>query len=246
MDIIKINKRIYVLLYFFVNLIIFCVGYIFILKGCSQDNNAQVNVVYISIGTSLIASGIVMFLELFREILKGQLFKRIYNIIFEGGLEFLYEKRDLDKYDSLMKNIKKKVDITGYTLNAFYESYSDLIIEKVKANPGIIIRIILVNPDSEFSKNRAKLENRKHESFKDSVERIKSSFHGYTNIKLRQIDSPLSTMIFRIDDIIFAGPHLHKKTSKSTLTMELNKKGWLFAEYEMEFERLWNDAKPLA
>ena len=226
MGILNINKRKYILFYFFVNIIIFCVGYILILKGCRQDNNAQVNVVYISIGTSLIASGIVMFLELFREILKGQLFKSIYNIIFEGGLEFLYEKRDLDKYDSLMKNINKKLDITGYTLNAFYESYSDLIIEKVKANPNIIIRILVVNPDSEFSKNRAKLENRKHESFKDSVERLKSSFHGYTNIKLRQIDSPLSTMIFRIDDIIFAGPHLHKKTRKSSLT-RLNKKGSL-------------------
>ena len=66
----------------------------------------------------------------------------------------------------------------------------------------------------------------------EDADRLKNKFGGIENIKLKQIDSPLTTMIFRIDDTMFIGPHFHKKPSKSTVTLELDKNGWMFEEYE--------------
>jgi len=51
-------------------------------------------------------------------------------------------------------------------------------------------------------------------------------------------------MIYRIDDIIFIGPHLYKRGSTTTVTLEIDNRGWLFREYEKEFEKLWTDATP--
>ncbi len=67
-------------------------------------------------------------------------------------------------------------------------------------------------------------------------------FKGIDNIKIKKISTPLTTMIYRIDDILFIGPHFYKKSSKSTVTYEINKQGWIFNEYLEEFERLWKDA----
>jgi hypothetical protein len=102
--------------------------------------------------------------------------------------------------------------------------------------------MLVVNPDSDFAKSRAELEEKKQDSFKDSINRIKNRFEKFSNSELRCINSPLTTMIFRVDTVMFIGPHFYKKSSKSTLTFELNQNGWLFDEYEKEFARLWNGA----
>ena len=237
------SNKIFVFCYFLINILIFCFGYISILESFRRSQEGAPNIILISIGTSLLASGIVMLLEAMREYLKESLFSKIKKIIYEGGLEALFKKRDLDRYDILMEKLSKKLDITGYTLNSFFDSYSDLLSNKAVNFPNLNIRILLVDPQSPFSEVRALIENRSKESFADSVDRIKTFVEKYKCIEMRLLSAPLSTMIFRIDDNMFVGPQFHKKTSKSTLTIELNKKGWLFEEYEDEFNRLWEDAK---
>ena len=232
--------------YLLINALVFLLGYIFILKSYSVPERLPKYAILLSIGTSLIASGIVALLDLWKEMIKDKLLDKVRGVITEGGIDFVYEKRDLDKYDVLMKSLKDKLDITGYTLNAFYESYSDLLVDKAQNNAGLSVRILLIDPESEFSKHRANLEDRTVEAFKNSVERIRKKFADYKNIEIRLIDTPLTTMIFRIDDVMFVGPHFYKKPSKSTITFELNQKGWVFREFEREFERLWNDARVIS
>ena len=229
--------------YLLINALIFFLGYIFILKSNTPNISVSQNAILISIGTSLIASGVIALLDLWKEILKNKVLDKINNVLVKGGIDSIYEKRDLDKYDELMKSLKDKLEITGYTLNAFFESYSDLLVEKVKNNPALSVRVILVVPSSEFARHRAELEGRNYEAYQNSVDRVVKTFQDFRNIEIRQISTPLTTMIFRIDDIMFIGPHFYKKTSKSTITVELKKKGWVFEEYEREFERLWHDAQ---
>lgn len=217
-------------------------AFLFIFKGYDAENTTQRDAIYLAVGTSLLAAGIVAVLELWRELSRSKMLEKIRNVIFDAGIELAFPKRDLDKYDVLMKGLNTRLDITGYSLNAFYESYADLILENIREIPSITIRMLVVNPESEFSKHRAELEGKNYESVKTSINRLKKKFGSIKNIELRQIDSPLSTMIFRIDNVMFVGPHFYKKPSKSTLTFELNKIGWLFEAYEKEFDKLWLDA----
>ncbi|MBL7095586.1 hypothetical protein ISS22_16655 [candidate division KSB1 bacterium] len=234
-------------LYLSINLLIFLAGYIFILKGYSNESQefSKKGAILISIGTSLIAAGIVVFLDLWKEISKDRIFDKIKSLIIQGGLNKVYPKRDLDKYDDLMFNLKNNLDITGYSLVAFYDSYCELLITKVVKHNLLKIRILVVDPDSEFSKHRAVIEGNMPDIYKNNINRMIEKFSKYSNIQIKIISSPLTTMIFRIDNTIFVGPHFYKKSSKSTLTFEINKNGWIFDEYMYEFERMWEDASDL-
>ena len=46
-------------------------------------------------------------------------------------------------------------------------------------------------------------------------------------------------MIYRIDNVMYVGPYFYGKSSKSTNTIKLDKEGWLFQEYKVEFEHMW-------
>jgi len=233
------------IVYLLINLVIFLFAFLFIFIGYNPDNTDRKNAIYLAIGTSLIAAGIVGVFEFWKELSKNKMLEKINNVILEGGLDYIFRKRDLDKYDYLMRNLSSKLDITGYSLNAFYESYVDLIVEKVRQIPSINIRILVVSPESEFSKHRATLEGKSYESVKNSIDRLKKKFRSFKNINIKQINTPLTTMIFKIDNVMFVGPHFYKKPSKSTLTIELNRDGWLYEEFEKEFEKLWRDGTEL-
>ncbi len=233
------------IVYLLINLVIFLFAFLFIFIGYNPDNTDRKNAIYLAIGTSLIAAGIVGIFEFWKELSKNKMLEKINTVILEGGLDYIFPKRDLDKYDYLMRNLSSKLDITGYSLNAFYESYVDLIVEKVRQIPSINIRILVVSPESEFSKHRATLEGKNYESVKNSIDRLKKKFSSFENINIKQINTPLTTMIFKIDNVMFVGPHFYKKPSKSTLTIELNRDGWLYEEFEKEFEKLWRDGTEL-
>ena len=144
-----------------------------------------------------------------------------------------------------MKDVRHIVDIAGYTLNAWYESYADLVVNKARENADFRVRILMVGCDSAFSTHRATQEGMSQASTRDSFNRIKNKFAGCSNIEIRTIDACLTTMVFRIDDVMYVGPHLYKRPSKGTLTMELERSGWLFQEYEEEFSKLWEFGKPV-
>lgn len=240
MDLLKYlaSKKIYLL----INLIILGIGFYLIDKGLYSKNSTSANShIYVSIGTSLIATGIVIFLDLWKNFSISNIFGRIKNIINEGGVEHLYKKRDIDRYDSLMTNLSYSLDICGYSLGGFFDSFSQILIEKL-GKSKIAVRIIIVKPNSEASKFRAEIEGKSPLLFEERIKTLKNFFNGISGIEIREIEYPLSTMIFKIDDVMFVGPHFHKKQSKSTLTMELQKGKWMFDEYQSEFDRMWNNS----
>lgn len=66
------------------------------------------------------------------------------------------------------------------------------------------------------------------------------------SVQMKLLASPLTTMIFRVDDKMFVGPHFYRKPSKATVTLELDKSGWFFGEYDREFSRLWDAANDVS
>jgi hypothetical protein len=240
MEILKylINKKLYLL----INIIILLIGYYCIDKGNSMiKSDASSSNIYVSIGTSLIAAGIVIFLDLWKKLSINKITEKIKNIINESGIQWVSKKRDLDKYDVLVENLKDSLDICGYSLGGFFDSFSDTI----KSKDNIKVRVLFVDPDSDAAKQRAEIEGKSVVLFKEKFETFKKHFKDVDSVVIKKINIPLSTMIYRIDDVMFIGPHFYKKQSKSTLTIELAKSKWLFDEYQQEFNRMWDDASPI-
>ena len=120
------------------------------------------------------------------------------------------------------------------------------MLKKIEQNREFKIRILLVDPDSMSSKWRENNEDGKYKGvYKESLEVLKLGFAGRVNIEIRVIDIPLGHMIYRIDDVMYVGPYFYKKNSKSTNTIRLNKEGWLFKEYQYEFDSMWTDSKSI-
>jgi hypothetical protein len=184
-----------------------------------------------------------MFLDLLRHVSVAEVLKRMNNLINDAGLHWVYKKRDLDRYDGLMQHLNTSLDIAGYSLGAFFDSYSELLKGKLSKN-GIKVRLLLVNPNSNHSFRRAEIEGRSQDQFKGKIETLQNFFKAVNGIEVRFFDAPLSSMIFRIDKIMFVGPHFYQRQSKATLTYELQHSHWLFDEYQNEFNRMWEDSNP--
>ena len=235
------NKKIYII----INVVVVLLGVFFIYRGVSlASSNIIRSNISISIGASLIAAGIVFCLDLWKNFSISKIFEKIQNIINEGGIEQLSKKRDVEKYYDLMNNLTESIDICGYSLGAFFDSHSNTLTEKLK-NPRIKMRVIFVDWNSDASIKRAEIEGKTQTLFKEKFEAFKRLFNSYNNVEIRLINFPLSSMIFRIDDVLFIGPHFYKDQSKATLTMELRKNKWMYDEYQKEFNRMWDDAKPI-
>lgn len=228
---------------FLSNIIILLVGIVLLMGSMLCKENSNPNIIFLSIGTSVIAASIVAFLDMLRGEAVREVYDRVDEIIIEGGIDKIYHRRDLDEYKDLVHKAKKSIDITGYSLKGFYESNKDEILKKCLNNPDFLVRIILVNPNSNFSIERDVEENFGNPGmFKVTFDNLKNWSDKVSNIQIRLINSQLSDMIYRIDDYMYTGPYFYKKSSKETYTNKLNKKGWLFKAYQENFDEMWKDA----
>ena len=225
--------------------LVFLFGLIFVFWGIDVHEELVKNTILVSVGTSLIAGGIVAVLDLFRNVGREHVCHNIDNIVLKAGIENVYSKRDLDEYDTLINNAQKSIDVMGYSLRGFYQSYKDIILEKADRNSDFTVRILLVDPTSLSSKWRENNEDGQvRGTYQKSLEVIKQGFSNKANIEIKVIDIPLGHMIYRIDDVMYVGPYFYEKNSKSTNTLRLSKEGWLFKEYQSEFDNMWSDGSP--
>lgn len=195
-----------------------------------------------AVGASIIAGAILSFFNMWFQY-ATQLESKLLDNIIEAGLIEAHKKRDLDVYDELVKHFKS-IDVVGYSLRGFSESHLSTITKLCKGNNQLKVRILVVDPDSDYSKDREQIEKYPQNTFRTSIEKINTDIAGISNIELRKKAFHLSTMIFRIDDIMFVGPHLYTQPSKPTTTLELKSSGWLFDVYNDEFDKLWETAIP--
>ena len=198
----------------------------------------------LAIGTSLIASTIVYFLDILKQygiinVSKQEMNKDIVN----SGITNLYNTRSIDKYDILMSDANKEIDALGYSLRRFLEKSMHIIEEYQKRNSRPKIRILLIDPDSVYSKERERIEGDVKGTYKNSIEKLRNSLSKYEFVEIKKISTQLSNMIYRIDDVMFIGPYLYKLSSSVTVTFELEKHGWLFKLYEEEFNKMWKAAE---
>lgn len=208
-------------------MIIFLINIIVIICGFSlisfQNNQNLLN-----IGAGLLASGIV---AIFYLIYPQIDLERDYLRFRKMGLIDVFPRRDQSKeYDDLLKKAEKNIDVLGLGLNIFREDNEVII--KEKALQGVSIRLLVIDPASPVTAVRSyqekdlagemiKIPIKKLEIYVKEVNKSIDKSNKGKKIQIKYYNAISSTMIFRIDNVMFVGPYFHKIPSRTTITFKI-------------------------
>jgi hypothetical protein len=200
--------------------------------------------VWPSIGSSLVASVMVSFAQLWLEQIRGGEQLRSEELS-RAGVRAVYNRRDLEDYDSHLISFKE-IDVTGYTLRSFIESNEGKLRKRLAEGSTFKIRMLMVDPHSEFARVMEREENQHEGSYVASLQTMLEKLNGLSKVvELRTISRSLSMMIYRIDDVLYTGPYPFCIPSRTAFTFKFDKGGWLFERQCLDFESMWREAKPV-
>ncbi|NUT88442.1 hypothetical protein HNO91_18555 [Pseudomonas corrugata] len=193
--------------------------------------------VQLSIGTSLIAGALMSLATLWIDQIRNGEEIRMRDLV-TTGLVAAYTRRNLtEEYDVLVANAKV-IDVTGYTLKSFSEQNEEVLRKRADQNNPILVRILLVDPNSESSKIMQHAENQSTGQYSGSKDSLLKTLGNIPGVEVRLSPRHLSMMIYRIDDILFTGPYPASAKSAKAFTLKLAR-GWLFDRQMEDFEALW-------
>lgn len=199
--------------------------------------------IWISIGCSLLASGLVILANaLLVEVKKEDLLQ-------DWGLEKIYKSRAEKSEDSDPKldKAKKQIDAVAFGLKAFRTTHTKKV-EKLLRN-GINFRILTMNPDENniFLKQREQEEGETEGQIRNSINQLvewanKLNSKKYSGkIVVKGYKCMTLDFYWRVDDELYIGPYWYGYGSQQTITYKFksNKKGFeLYTDY---FDKLWDD-----
>lgn len=199
--------------------------------------------IWISVGCSLLASGIVI---LAQELLVVG--KRI-DPLEEWGLEKIYETRaeKNKESDPELDKAKEQVDAIAFGLKSFRTKHTNKV-EKILRN-GVNIRILTMNPDKNnvFLKQRELEEEETEGQIRNSIDQLvswadKLNSHRFKGkIEVRGYKCMTLDFYWRVDNDIYIGPYWYHVGSQQTITYKFRKGRRGFDIYRDYFENLWND-----
>lgn len=229
-------------------MIIILINIIIIVCGGSLLLSFPNNQNLLNIGAGLLASGIV---AIFYLIYPQIDLERDYLRFRKMGLLEVYPRRDQSKeYENLLKKAEKNIDVLGLGLNQFREDNEAII--KEKALQGVEIRLLVIDPKSPVTAVRSYQENdlagemikipiKKLEIYVKEVNKNIDKSNKGKKIQIKYYNAVSSTMIFRIDNVMFVGPYFHKIPSRTTITFKIENDTEIFNQYDRHFNELWND-----
>ncbi|MCQ2582589.1 MAG: hypothetical protein MJ160_01665 [Treponema sp.] len=195
---------------------------------------------WISIGCSLLASGLILLLTVF-------VIDERKDELAEWKITRIFEKRSEKNTESdpLIKKLKAGEGIDGiaFGLRTWRKDNHTDILNAL--NKGVNIRLITMDPDSEFTKQRS-IEEGQNEDISKSIKDLivwaqeinNSSERG--SVQIKGYKCMTLDFYWRMDDIIYIGPYLLNKDSKNTITFKFQEGGKAYSYYHKYFEELWN------
>lgn len=199
--------------------------------------------IWISIGCSLLASGIV--------ILATALLVDVRKVDYleEWGLEKIYKTRAEKNADSdpKLERAKKQVDAVAFGLKSFRTTQSKRV-EKALKN-GVNFRILTMIPteDNMFLVQREAEEDEPTGQIKKSIEDLVSWANIFNSrpykgkIEVRGYKCMTLDFYWRVDDELYVGPYWYGRGSQQTITYKFGKDKKGFELYTEYFEDLWTD-----
>lgn len=227
-----------------INIIIFMLGIILILASILTGGTKTISQVGLSIGTSLVASSIVVFISS-RYLMKEN---NIKDMVRQWKIAGIFETRaSMNKSTNIdLENNKDCLDIIAFGLKGFRDSKTKLIQEKVRQ--GMKIRILTINPESEFLKEREVAEKEIPGQMRNTiiqlgewVNELKKVQVDKQQVQIKYYDSLPLDFYFGLDNNVYIGPYLYGKQSQQTISYQFEEGGEGFNLYKDYFEQLWND-----
>ena len=229
-----------------VNIIATLAGIVLIFVALIIKTDTFWGQICISVGTSILASSIVVFIS------SKYLFKqsKIKEMIEEWGIAGIYETRqNMNQYCNInVERNEKQLDIIAFGLKGFRHSKGELI--KNKVAKGMRLRIITMDPDSKFLVEREKVEGCIEGEIKNTinqliewVELLKLNQIEEDQVQIKFYDTLPLDFYFGLDNSIYVGPYLYGIDSQQTISYEFrcNSKGYHY--YSNYFEKIWNNNK---
>lgn len=199
----------------------------------------------VNVACSLLASGVVI-------LTTALIVERIkVSPLDEWGIQKVYRSRQEMNPDCDEKNAKakKEIDVVAFGLKHFREEFE---IEPLLKR-GVNLRIITMDPDSEFLPQREKEEGKTSGYIKKGIRDLVDWANALNDknykgrIEIRGYTSMTIDFYWRVDDTLFVGPYWYDADSQATISYCYTA-GKGFEEYTQYFEKLWNNSallKPL-
>lgn len=206
------------------------------------------NGILLSIGCSLIASGLVILMhDFFIE-------RKQVSLLDEWKIDKIYSTRSEKNAESDPELIYAKycVDAVAFGLGSFRSKHTSKV--ETCLRKGVNFRIITMDPDSPYADIRDGEENAKAGTTSYSIRQLVEWANNLNekNLKGKIIIRGYSSMTldfyWRVDNVIYVGPYWYGIDSQQTITYKFLDGGKGFNQYSDYFESLWCDnqlLKPL-
>jgi hypothetical protein len=223
----------------FAGLGIIIVGIILCLVSPSTNN--PWDTVWLSIGCSLIASGLVILMhDFFVE-------RKAVSELNEWKITKIYSTRAERnaEADPNIESARYCIDGIAFGLSTFRNIYGKKIEQCLKK--GVQIRLLTMDPDGLFIEYREEEENAGAGGIKDTiVELVKwadslNQLNAKGKIVVKAYKSMTLDYYWRVDDDLYVGPYWYGYKSSDTITYKFVAGGRGYQHYGDYFEKLWDD-----
>lgn len=200
--------------------------------------------IWVSVGCSLLASGLVILLQaVFVDL------KRV-DQLESWGIERIYKTRSEKNKDSDPKldSLKYRLDVVAFGLKSFRNLNENKVAGLLER--GVRVRILTMDPDgNEFLTQREKEENEPEGQIRNSIKglvewasKLNKSRKNKTRIEIKGYKCMTLDFYWRMDDELYVGPYWYGLDSQQTITYKFRAGKDGFSVYENYFERLWQDS----
>lgn len=223
----------------FTGLVIIIVGIsLCVWSGYSEE---PWNTILLSVGCSLIASGVVILIHDFF------IDRKSVSLLDEWNVDKIYSTRAEKNAESdpELEKVKYCLDAVAFGLSSFRGKHTSKV--ETLLRKGINIRMITMNPSSRFTIVRDKEEGKSEGYTKHSIEQLvewanKLNSKKYKGkIIIKGYECMTLDFYWRVDNILYVGPYWYGVDSQQTITYKFTDGGKGFTQYTDYFERLWND-----
>lgn len=199
------------------------------------------NTILLSIGCSLIASGLVILMhDFFVE-------RKETSLLDEWKIERIYSTRAEKNAESDLELTKAKycVDAVAFGLSSFRSKQTSKVEQCLRK--GVNFRIITMNPNCQYVDVRDEEENKQKGTTQYSIQKLVewADTLNAKNCRGKIIVKGYSSMTldfyWRVDDTLFVGPYWYGVDSQQTITYKFIDGGKGFSQYTEYFESLWNN-----
>lgn len=222
-----------------VGLVVILLGIILVLLDVFTIQTTTL--VWISIGCSLIASGLVILLTAIL------LERRKYDPLDVWRIQKIYSTRAErnSEADPNIDQTKYCIDGIAFGLSTFRTMYGKKIEQCLKK--GVNVRLLTMDPEGIFIAFREEEENAAAGGIKDTItELVKwANTLNQNNTRGKIVIKAYSCMTldyyWRVDDDLYVGPYWYGYKSSDTITYKFVAGGRGFQHYSEYFEKLWDD-----